>query len=91
VRAGIHWDANGSHGDCLSGDTRDRVVMFVGTGLTHGWRGWVRKGRRRHALGQTDWSRAKRGSGDDSTTAVDGEPEGDDSDRPYVGKRRKDV
>jgi hypothetical protein len=32
VRAGIHWDANGSHGDCLSGDTRDRVVMFVGTG-----------------------------------------------------------
>lgn len=44
MRAGIHWDSNGSHGDILlSGDLRDRVVKFVGTGRTHGGRGCLQE------------------------------------------------
>jgi hypothetical protein len=53
--------------------------------------GWLREGRRRHSLGQYDWTKVKRDSSDVSTTAVDGNPDGDDSDRTYVGERRKDV
>jgi hypothetical protein len=49
--------------------------MFVGTGLTHGWRGWLREGRKRQPLGQYDWTKVKQDSSDVSTTAVDGNPD----------------
>ena len=51
----IHWDAKAVHGDGLAGESRDRVVMFAGTGSTRGWEGWLQKIRRRHSLGMDDW------------------------------------
>lgn len=58
VKKGLHWDANGGHGDGLLGDSRDRVVMFVGTGNTRGWEHWLTRGRRSHSLGQADFPQA---------------------------------
>lgn len=54
VRDGLHWDADGGHGDGLIGPSRDRVVMYVGTGSTSGWEGWLTRGRRSHSLGRLD-------------------------------------
>ncbi len=51
---GLHWDADAGHGDGLLGEARDRVVMYVGTGSTRGWQGWLTRGRRSHSLGQYD-------------------------------------
>ncbi|OCF35143.1 hypothetical protein I316_03185 [Kwoniella heveanensis BCC8398] len=55
VTTGIHWDPLGGHGDGLAGSSRDRVVMFAGTGSTRGWEKWLGKGRRRHSLGMDDF------------------------------------
>ncbi|WWD20201.1 hypothetical protein CI109_104677 [Kwoniella shandongensis] len=55
VTNGIHWDQNAGHGDGLAGSSRDRVVMYVGTGSTSGWEGWLKSGRRRHSLGIDDF------------------------------------
>ncbi|WVQ96095.1 hypothetical protein IAU59_003196 [Kwoniella sp. CBS 9459] len=55
VTTGIHWDPLGGHGDGLGGSSRDRVVMFAGTGSTRGWETWLGKGRRRHSLGMDDF------------------------------------
>ncbi|ODO00734.1 hypothetical protein L198_03060 [Cryptococcus wingfieldii CBS 7118] len=54
VTSGLHWDATAGHGDGLAGVSRDRVVMYVGTGSTSGWQTWLGKGRRRHSLGTND-------------------------------------
>ncbi|BEJ15990.1 hypothetical protein CspHIS471_0505950 [Cutaneotrichosporon sp. HIS471] len=51
---GLHWDADAGHGDGLIGEARNRVVMYVGTGSTRGWQGWIARGRRSHSLGQYD-------------------------------------
>lgn len=59
VKKGLHWDANGGHGDGLLGDSRDRVVMFVGTGNTRGWENWLTRGRRSHSLGQADFPKIR--------------------------------
>ncbi|WVR08179.1 hypothetical protein IAU60_005225 [Kwoniella sp. DSM 27419] len=59
VTNGIHWDADGGHGDGLNGSARDRVVMFAGTGSTRGWEGWLRSGRRKHSLGMQDFIERK--------------------------------
>jgi hypothetical protein len=48
----LHWDAHAGHGDGLLGGSRDRVVMYVGTGSTKGWEGWLTRGRRSHSLGE---------------------------------------
>lgn len=74
MSSGLHWDANAGHGDGLSGESRDRVVMFVGTGNTRGWQGWLSRGRRSHSLGKDDWPGVKQvrsGSSSSSTTAVE--------------------
>ncbi|WVO13818.1 hypothetical protein L204_101441 [Cryptococcus depauperatus] len=55
VTTGLHWDEKAGHGDGLSGDSRDRVVMFSGTGSTRGWEKWLNSGRRRHSLGMDDF------------------------------------
>lgn len=60
---GLHWDAKAGHGDGLSGDSRNRVVMFAGTGSTRGWRGWIKHGRHRHSLGMKDWQERQAASG----------------------------
>ena len=57
ITTGMHWDANAGHGDGLAAGVRDRVVMFVGTGSTIGWKQWLGTGRRRHSLGMEDWKR----------------------------------
>ncbi|GMK55583.1 hypothetical protein CspeluHIS016_0206390 [Cutaneotrichosporon spelunceum] len=54
VTTGLHWDADAGHGDGLIGKARDRVVMYVGTGSTRGWQGWITRGRRSHSLGRYD-------------------------------------
>lgn len=54
VKSGLHWSENGGHGDSLKGDGRDRAVMFIGTGSTQGWQGWLKHGRRSHSLGMYD-------------------------------------
>ncbi|WWC92942.1 uncharacterized protein L201_007905 [Kwoniella dendrophila CBS 6074] len=56
VTNGIHWDPLGGHGDGLNGSARDRVIMFAGTGSTNGWQNWLTKGRRRHSLGNDDFT-----------------------------------
>ncbi|WVQ79387.1 hypothetical protein IAT38_001484 [Cryptococcus sp. DSM 104549] len=54
VTTGLHWDPLAGHGDGLAGASRDRVVMYVGTGSTRGWQSWLGSGRRRHSLGVDD-------------------------------------
>ncbi|TXT09144.1 hypothetical protein VHUM_02618 [Vanrija humicola] len=54
VTTGLHWDAEAGHGDGLLGEARDRVVMYVGTGSTRGWGGWLTRGRRSHSVGRYD-------------------------------------
>lgn len=62
VTRGLHWDADAGHGDGLLGEARDRVVMYVGTGSTRGWQGWLTRGRRSHSLGQYDRPSTPHGS-----------------------------
>ena len=92
VKSGLHWDAEGGHGDGLGGAARDRVVMFAGTGSTRGWEGWLTKGRRRHSLGEDDrtWGSAETTEAGSSpeTTELDEECE---SDRTFVGEGKKDL
>lgn len=54
VTTGLHWDEDAGHGDGLLGESRDRVVMYVGTGSTRGWEGWLTRGRRAHSVGRYD-------------------------------------
>lgn len=75
VSTGLHWDPHGGHGDGLAGASRDRVVMFAGTGSTSGWEHWRTVGRRRHTMEST--RRDRRWSSE--ATAVN--DDGDDSDR----------
>lgn len=91
MKSGLHWDPKAGHGDGLGGSARDRVVMFVGTGSTRGWEGWLSKGRRIHSAGEDEWRerRAERTWSSSQTTEVgDG---GDDSDQTNVEERKKDV
>jgi hypothetical protein len=37
--------------------------MYVGTGSTRGWKGWLKSGRHRHSLGQKDWQERQASSG----------------------------
>ncbi|WRT69556.1 uncharacterized protein IL334_006543 [Kwoniella shivajii] len=55
VTHGIHWDPLGGHGDGLIGPARDRVIMFAGTGTTNNWDQWLKKGRRKHSIGQDEF------------------------------------
>ena len=75
MKSGLHWDENAGHGDGLAGFARDRVVMFAGTGSTHGWQGWLARGRRSHSKGEDDWREMKAGRSWSSgqSTAVGGE------------------
>lgn len=75
ISSSLHWDPHGGHGDGLAGASRDRVVMFAGTGSTSGWEQWQAVGRRRHTMESTRRDRRW----DSETTAVN--EEGDDSDR----------
>ncbi|KAK4685996.1 hypothetical protein P7C73_g4139, partial [Tremellales sp. Uapishka_1] len=79
VTSGIHWDANGGHGDGLAGEARDRVVQFCGTGSTDGWEGWLSGGVRRHVREKRHW---------DSTESTE---IGEDSDSTTVGGTREKV
>ena len=36
VRAGMHWDEAGGHGDGLAGESLMRVINYVGTGSAMG-------------------------------------------------------
>jgi len=36
VRAGMHWDETGGHGDGLAGESLMRVINYVGTGSAMG-------------------------------------------------------
>lgn len=40
--------------------------MYVGTGSTRGWEGWVKIGRHRHSMGAKDWQESQASSGLDS-------------------------
>ncbi|ORX37879.1 hypothetical protein BD324DRAFT_578355 [Kockovaella imperatae] len=74
----IYWASQAGHGDGLSGESRDRVVMFVGTGSTRGWQGWLTRGRRTHSLGRDDWQRLKRNLKASSTAAASGSSDDDE-------------
>lgn len=75
VGEGVWWDENGGHGDGLSGESKDRVVNFVGTGHVGGWEGIVGAGQR------ADARRKARGE----------IMEASDSDRTCVEEGRKDI
>jgi len=77
VTNGIHWDANAGHGDGLSGEARDRVVKFVGTGSTQGWESWLSSGVRSHVRDKRLWLGSKKG-----TVREDGS--GSESDKTLV-------
>ena len=88
----MHWDASAGHGDGLAGASRDRVVMFTGTGSTRGWQGWLARGRRRHSSGADEWRERRQAerswSSGQSTAAGEG---GNESDQTCVNERKKDL
>jgi hypothetical protein len=75
VGEGVWWDENGGHGDGLSGESKDRVVSFVGTGHVGGWEGIV--GARPRA--------------DEKRRVRREYVEASDSDRTCVNEERKDI
>jgi hypothetical protein len=79
VGNGIHWDANAGHGDGLSGEARDRVVKFVGTGSTQGWKDWHSMGVKSHIKDKGLWVGSKRG-----VVQEEGVGSGSESDKTLV-------
>lgn len=37
--------------------------MYVGTGSTRGWQGWIKTGRHRHSMGEKDWQERQEANG----------------------------
>lgn len=91
VKSAMQWDDKAGHGDGLSGESRDRVVMFAGTGSVRGWQGWLSEGRRTHSTGVDEWRRRKKRERTWSSGQTTENGDEADSDQTFVEDGKKDL